>query len=99
MKTISKDCRRPAEVSARLKELFADTLETMLEAEMEEHLGYEKHSPQELVGGGHHVNLVGFSLQSLLIHKLENRIIGKGVFAGSHSLRWKASFAVRMTRV
>jgi putative transposase len=43
---ISKSCKTPAEVTAKLKELFAGTLETMLEAEMDVHLGYEKHSPQ-----------------------------------------------------
>jgi len=41
---LGKECRTPAELSAKLKELFAGTLETMLEAEMDEHLGYEKHS-------------------------------------------------------
>jgi len=43
---LGKECRTPAELSAKLKELFAGTLETMLEAEMDEHLGYEKHSVQ-----------------------------------------------------
>ena len=41
---LGKECQTPAEVSAKLKELFAGTLETMLEAEMDNHLGYEKHS-------------------------------------------------------
>jgi len=32
------------EVQRLLKELFKGTIESMLEAEMEEHLGYEKNS-------------------------------------------------------
>ena len=48
VEALGKECRTPAEVSAKLKELFAGTLETMLEAEMDDHLGYEKHSVQRV---------------------------------------------------
>jgi putative transposase len=41
---IASDCESPGEVSAMLKQLFAGTLEAMLEAEMNEHLGYTKNS-------------------------------------------------------
>jgi putative transposase len=41
---ISKECATPADVTAKLKKLFTGALEKMLEAEMDEHLGYEKHS-------------------------------------------------------
>lgn len=41
---LSESCKTPADVTATLKELFAGTLEKMLEAEMDEHLGYEKNS-------------------------------------------------------
>jgi len=41
---ISKECATPADLTAKLKHLFSGALETMLEAEMEEHLGYEKNS-------------------------------------------------------
>lgn len=41
---ISEGCTTPAELTAKLKNLFAGALEKMLEAEMDEHLGYEKHS-------------------------------------------------------
>ena len=34
----------PADVQSKLKRLFAGTIEQMLEAEMDEHLGYEKNS-------------------------------------------------------
>jgi putative transposase len=44
-RSISSECKTPADVTDLLKSLFAGTLEQMLEAEMEEHLGYEKHSP------------------------------------------------------
>jgi putative transposase len=41
---ISEGCKTPAELTAKLKDLFSGALENMLEAEMDEHLGYEKHS-------------------------------------------------------
>jgi len=41
---LAEECSTPAEVTAKLKELFATTLEKMLESELDEHLGYEKHS-------------------------------------------------------
>ena len=44
MEIISEGCKTPAELTAKLKGLFAGTLEKMLEAEMDEHLGYEKNS-------------------------------------------------------
>jgi putative transposase len=37
-------CSTPAELTAKLKYLFSGVLEKMLEAEMDEHLGYEKHN-------------------------------------------------------
>ena len=45
VKAISQECSTPAEVTSLLKTLFAGTLEQMLQAEMDEHLGYEAHSP------------------------------------------------------
>lgn len=44
---LTEDCENMADVQALLKHLFKGTLEQMLEAEMDEHLGYEKH---ELIG-------------------------------------------------
>ncbi|MDR1753432.1 MAG: transposase [Eubacterium sp.] len=41
---LSEECGTPAELTAKLKNLFAGALEKMLEAELEEHLGYEKNS-------------------------------------------------------
>ena len=41
---ISENCKTPADVTEKLKNLFAGTLQKILEAEMDEHLGYEKNS-------------------------------------------------------
>jgi len=41
---LAKECKSVEEIHDLLKELFRGTLEEILEAEMEEHLGYEKHS-------------------------------------------------------
>ncbi len=43
---LGKECHSPEEASEKLKTLFAGMLESMLEAEMDEHLGYEKHNVQ-----------------------------------------------------
>jgi putative transposase len=39
-----QDCQSTGDIQSKLKKLFAGTLEQMLEAEMDEHLGYEKNS-------------------------------------------------------
>ena len=41
---LSEECRSLGDVQEMLKNLFKGTIEAMLEGEMEEHLGYEKHS-------------------------------------------------------
>lgn len=41
-----KNLRTAADVTAFAKDLIAPVLQTMLEAEMSEHLGYEKHDPK-----------------------------------------------------
>ena len=46
VKAISQECSTPAEVTSLLKTLFAGILEQMLQAEMDEHLGYNIHSPE-----------------------------------------------------
>ena len=43
-RVLSQECHSVEDVHRMLKNLFKGTLEEMLEAEMEEHLGYEKHS-------------------------------------------------------
>jgi len=41
---LMKDCESTSDIQKKLKRLFAGTIEQMLESEMDEHLGYEKHS-------------------------------------------------------
>jgi len=41
---LMKDCQSTGDIQSKLKRLFAGTIEQMLECEMEEHLGYEKHN-------------------------------------------------------
>ena len=43
-KEMAKECKSVEDVQSLLKELFKGTIEEILEAEMEEHLGYKKHS-------------------------------------------------------
>lgn len=44
VKLLIADCESTGDIQSKLKRLFAGTIEAMLEAEMEEHLGYEKNS-------------------------------------------------------
>ena len=39
---LMSECNTTADVQSKLKRLFVGTIEQMLEAEMDEHLGYEK---------------------------------------------------------
>jgi putative transposase len=41
---LMSDCQSTGDIQTKLKRLFAGTIEQMLESEMEEHLGYEKHN-------------------------------------------------------
>ncbi|MDD4754402.1 MAG: IS256 family transposase [Desulfitobacteriaceae bacterium] len=42
---LAKDCKSMDDVHTMLKDLFKDTIQKVLEAEMDTHLGYEKHDP------------------------------------------------------
>jgi len=44
IRELAKSCQTVEDVHNLLKSLFKDTLQTIFEAEMESHLGYEKHS-------------------------------------------------------
>lgn len=46
IKDLAKNCHSVEDVQEMLKNLFKDTLQQIFEAEMDEHLGYKKHSPQ-----------------------------------------------------
>lgn len=41
---LMQDCESTGDIQEKLKRLFAGTIEQMLEAEMDDHLGYDKHS-------------------------------------------------------
>ncbi len=41
---LMRECETTSDIQEKLKRLFAGTIERMLEAEMDEHLGYEKNS-------------------------------------------------------
>jgi transposase-like protein len=45
VKLLAQECSSMEDIHAMLKNLFSGTIEQMLEAEMDEHLGYDKHSP------------------------------------------------------
>ncbi len=44
MHLLMSECETTGDIQEKLKRLFAGTIEQMLEAEMDEHLGYEKNS-------------------------------------------------------
>jgi transposase-like protein len=44
IKLLAKKCKTTGDISANLKKLFGPILQEMLEAEMDQHLGYKKHS-------------------------------------------------------
>lgn len=44
VKLLMAECETTGDIQNKLKRLFAGTIEQMLEAEMDEHLGYEKNS-------------------------------------------------------
>lgn len=44
-KELAKECRTIEDIHNKLKDLFKDSLQEILEAEMAEHLGYDKHNP------------------------------------------------------
>ena len=52
VKLLMADCKSTGDIQDKLKRQFAGTIEQMLEAEMDEHLGYEKNS----VAGNHSGN-------------------------------------------
>ena len=41
---LMSECKTTSDIQEKLKRLFAGTIEQMLEAEMDDHLGYEKNS-------------------------------------------------------
>ncbi|AOQ24798.1 hypothetical protein MTAT_03980 [Moorella thermoacetica] len=50
-KELAKECRSIGDIQEKLKKLFKDTIQQVLEAEMEHHLGYPKNSPEGINTG------------------------------------------------
>lgn len=44
VRLLMAECKTTGDIQVKLKKLFARTIEQMLEAKMDEHLGYEKNS-------------------------------------------------------
>lgn len=51
VKMLAKECGSLDDIQSLLKSLFKSTIEEMLESEMDEHLGYDKHSPEGDLSG------------------------------------------------
>lgn len=49
VRLLMSDCQSTGDIQAKLKHLFAGTIEQMLEAEMDQHLGYEKTAVKETI--------------------------------------------------
>ena len=46
VKQLARECKTIGDIQDRLRDLFKDTIQEALEAELEDHLGYEKYSSQ-----------------------------------------------------
>ncbi|MCY9669552.1 IS256 family transposase [Paenibacillus alginolyticus] len=44
VKELAKDCRSVEDIQTKLRDLFKDTIQQVFEAEIDDHLGYKKHS-------------------------------------------------------
>jgi putative transposase len=71
VRLLMSDCQTTGDIQAKLKQLFAGTIEAMLEAEMDEHLGYEKHSP---VGDHSGNSRNGYNKKTIISDYGENEI-------------------------
>jgi len=69
---LTEDCENMEDVQALLKSLFKGTIEQMLESEMEEHLGYEKH---EYLGNNSGNSRNGYGKKTLKTELGETEII------------------------
>jgi putative transposase len=68
---LMEDCRSTGDIQEKLKRLFAGTIEQMLEAEMEEHLGYEKHN---IVGNNSGNSRNGYNRKTIISDYGESEI-------------------------
>ena len=70
-KELAKSCRTQEDITAAIKALFAETVETVLQAEMDEHLGYEKH---DVSGNNTGNSRNGFNRKTISTHHGETEI-------------------------
>lgn len=61
-KDLAKECKTIGDIQEKLKELFKDTIQQVLEAEMEQHLGYPKNAAEGVNSGN---NRNGYSKKSI----------------------------------
>ena len=71
-KLLAAECRTPEDIQNKLKELFSGTIQEVLECEMDDHLGYEKHG-YEGVGSGNSRN--GYSKKTIASQFGESEIM------------------------
>lgn len=83
---ISEECATPADLTATLKNLFAGALEKMLEAEMDEHLGYAKNS---VLGNNSGNSRNGYGKKTVKSEWGESGANGDGDFLHKKSLRYR----------
>lgn len=68
---LMQDCQSTGDIQSKLKRLFAGTIEQMLEAEMEDHLGYEKNSSEGNNSGN---SRNGYNLKTIISDYGESEI-------------------------
>lgn len=81
---LMQDCENTGDIQEKLKRLFAGTIEQMLEAEMEAHLGYDKHSPL----GNNRGNSRNGYISSAIMGRVKSRYRGTGM-ANLRQRCWK----------
>lgn len=69
---LMQDCKSTGDIQSKLKRLFAGTIEQMLEAEMDEHLGYEKH---DVTGNNSGNSRNGYNHKSIISDYGESEIV------------------------
>jgi putative transposase len=60
---LMQNCQSTGDIQSKLKRLFAGTIQQMLEAEMDEHLGYEKHCVEGDNGGNSRNGVLGIDME------------------------------------
>jgi putative transposase len=68
---LARTCKTQEDITAAIKALFAVTVETVLQAEMDEHLGYEKHNA---IGNNSGNSRNGFNRKTISTHHGETEI-------------------------